>query len=132
MDRKVITRLGDEKGVTLIELMVVCVILGIAFIGLLTIFPLGTKNLNESKMRTVATDLAQEKAEELITMTADHADLGPGTHSDPNNPVRTTFNRFWSIVDDTPVSKMKKIEVWVTYPRGTMTREVRVVTYRRG
>lgn len=132
MDRKVIGRLGDEKGVTLIELMVVCVILGIAFIGLLTIFPLGTKNLNESKMRTVATDLAQEKAEELITMTANNGDLSPGTHNDPNNPVRTTFNRFWSITDDTPVSKMKKIEVWVTYPRGAATREVRVVTYRRG
>jgi prepilin-type N-terminal cleavage/methylation domain-containing protein len=132
MDRKVMARLGDEKGMTLIELMVVCVILGIAFIGLLSIFPLGTKNLNESKMRTVATDLAQEKAEELITMAANHADLNGGTHSDPNNPVRTTFNRFWSIVDDTPVNKMKKIEVWVTYPRGTTTREVRVVTYRRG
>jgi prepilin-type N-terminal cleavage/methylation domain-containing protein len=132
MDRHVITRLGNEKGMTLIELMVVCVILGIAFVGLLGIFPLGTRNLSESKMRTVATDLAQEKLEELVTARADNADLNPGTHNDPGNPVRTSFNRFWSVTSDTPVTDMLQIEVWVTYPRGSETREVRVVTHRRG
>jgi type II secretory pathway pseudopilin PulG len=117
---------------TLIELMVVCVILGIAFVGLLGIFPLGTRNLNESKMRTVATDLAQEKLEELVTARSNHADLSPGAHTDPDNPVRTSFNRFWSVTSDTPVTDMLQIEVWVTYPRGSETREVRVVTHRRG
>jgi type II secretory pathway pseudopilin PulG len=121
----------DETAMTLVELLVVCVIIGIAFLGLAGLFPLGTQNLSESRMRTVATDLAQEKFEELVGVQVSHADLAAGDHADPNNPVRTTFNRFWSVADDTPVTDMKRIEIWVTYPHGSGTREVRLVTYRR-
>ena len=112
-------------------ILVVCVVIGIAFLGLAGLFPLGTQNLSESRMRTVATDLVQEKMEELVNLGTTHADLVAGDHSDPNNPVRTTFNRFWSVADDTPVTDIKRIEIWVTYPRGSGTREVRLVTYRR-
>ena len=121
----------DEKGMTLIELMVVCVVIGIAFLGLVGIFPLGMQNINESRMRTVATDLAQEKMEELLDLSPTNADLNAGTHPDPNNPVRTTFNRFWTVTDNDPMIDMKRIEVRVTYPRGSDTRDVMVVAYKR-
>ena len=62
--------LRNEEGMTLVELLVVCVILGIAFLGLAGIFPLGMKNLNQSRLRTVATDLAQQKMEELLKLRA--------------------------------------------------------------
>jgi prepilin-type N-terminal cleavage/methylation domain-containing protein len=131
MNKGITGILRDEKAMTLIELLVVCVIIGIAFLGLAGLFPLGTRNLSESRMRTIATDLAQEKLENLVNLNRNHTDLTAGTHNDPANPVRTTFNRFWSVADDTPVAGMKKIEVWVTYPRGSGTREIRAVTYRR-
>jgi type II secretory pathway pseudopilin PulG len=121
--------LRDEKAITLVELMVVCVVIGIAFLGLAGIFPLGMKNLNQSRMRTVATDLAQEKMEELVKMRSTDADLDAGAHDDADNPVRTTFNRYWTVVDDTPMVGMKKITVRVTYPYGNDTRDVEVVTY---
>ena len=121
----------NEKGMTLIELMVVCVIMGIAFLGLVGIFPLGMQNINESRMRTVATDLAQEKMEELLELSSTSTDLTAGTHTDPNNPVRTTFNRFWTVTDDDPTADMKRIEVRVTYQRGARTRDVFVVAYMR-
>ena len=121
----------NEKGMTLIELMVVCVIIGIAFLGLAGIFPLGMQNINESRMRTVATDLAQEKMEELLDLSPIDTDLTAGTHTDPSNPVRTTFNRFWTVADNDPVADMKRIEVRVTYPRGSDTRDVLVVAYKR-
>jgi prepilin-type N-terminal cleavage/methylation domain-containing protein len=121
--------LRSEKAMTLVELMVVCVILGIAFLGLAGIFPLGMKNLNQSRMRTVATDLAQAKMEELVKMRSTDADLDAGAHEDADNPVRTTFNRYWTVVDNTPMIGMKKIAVRVTYPYGDDTREVEVVTY---
>jgi type II secretory pathway pseudopilin PulG len=131
MNRGIMGILRDETAMTLVELLVVCVIIGIAFLGLAGLFPLGTRNLSESRMRTVATDLAQEKLEDLINLNRNHTDLNAGTHNDPANPVRTTFNRYWSVADDTPTAGMKRIEVWVTYPHGSGTREIRAVTYRR-
>jgi prepilin-type N-terminal cleavage/methylation domain-containing protein len=121
--------LRDQKALTLVELLVVCVIIGIAFMGLAGIFPLGMKNLNQSKMMTVATDLAQEKLEELLKLRSTHADLVAGAHTDPDNPVRTTFNRYWTVTDNTPMAGMKTIVVRVTYPRGQDLRDVQVQTY---
>jgi prepilin-type N-terminal cleavage/methylation domain-containing protein len=132
MKRLLIGTLGNERAMTLIELLVVCVIMGIAFLGVAGLFPLGTQNLNESRMRTVATDLAQEKMEELISARSSHADLNGGSHTDSGNPIRTTFNRYWTITDNTPMTGMKKIEVQVTYPHGTTTRDIMVVTYKQG
>ncbi len=122
---------ANEKGMTIIELMVVCVVIGIAFIGLAGIFPLGMQNINESRMRTVSTDLAQEKMEELLDLSPADADLDAGNHTDANNPVRSTFNRFWTVTDNDPVADMKRIEVRVTYPRGSGTRDVTVAAYKR-
>jgi prepilin-type N-terminal cleavage/methylation domain-containing protein len=121
----------NEKAMTLIELLIVCVIISVAFLGLAGLFPVGMQNLNQSKMRTIATDLGQEKLEELLKLRSTDASLDAGNYTDPNNPVRTTFNRYWTITDDFPVDKMKKIEVRVTYPRGSDLRDVVIVTYRR-
>ena len=119
----------NERAMTLVELLVVCVIIGIAFLGLAGIFPLGMQNLSQSRMRTVATDLAQQKMEELLKQRITDDDLTAGTHADQGNPVRTTFNRFWTVTDDLPMVGMKKIVVRVTYPRGRETRDVQVETY---
>ena len=127
----VITMIGNENGMTMVELLVVCVVISIAFMGLVAIFPLGMQNVNESRMRTVATDLAQERMEELLDLRMSDTDLNPGEHSDPGNPVRSTFNRFWTVTDNTPVADMKQIEVMVTYPHGSTTRDVTVVAYMR-
>ena len=124
-----IRKIRDERAFTLVELMVVCVIIGIAFMGLAGMFPLGMKNLSQSRMRTVATDLAQQKLEELEKMRSTDADLDAGTHDDAANPVRTTFNRYWTVTDDSPMVGMKEISVRVTYPYGRDLREVVVVTY---
>ncbi len=124
--------LGDQRGLTLVELLVVCVIIAIAFMGLAGLFPVGTQHINESKQRTIATDLAQAKMEILLNARSTDSDLAEGTHADPGNPVKSSFNRYWSVTNDTPIAGMKRIEVWVTYPHGTTTREVRLVSHRRG
>ena len=129
--RGVITMIDNENGMTMVELLVVCVIISIAFMGLVAIFPLGMQNVNESRMRTVATDLAQERMEELLNLRTTNTDLTAGSHDDPDNPVRSTFTRTWTVTDDTPVTDMKQIEVTVTYPHGSTTRDVTVVAYMR-
>jgi prepilin-type N-terminal cleavage/methylation domain-containing protein len=121
--------LRNEKAMTLIELLVACVIIGIAFVGLMGVFPLGMKNLSQSRMRTVATDLAQQKMEELLRLNPADGDLTAGTHNDPDNPVKTNFSRYWTVTADTPVAGMVKILVRVTYPHGTTVRDVQIQTY---
>ena len=79
----------------------------------------------------MATDLAQQKMEELLTLKPDDSDLNIGSHSDPDNPIRNSMNRYWTITDNTPLAGMKKVEVRVTYPRGTTTRDVIMVTYKQ-
>lgn len=123
---------ANEKGMTVVELLVVCVVLSIAFMGIVGVFPLGMQNINESRMRTVATDLAQEKMEELLSLRENDTELDAGTHDDPDNPVRSTFNRSWTVTDNTPIADMKTIEITVTYPHGPKTRDVVVVAHRRG
>ncbi|MFH1311773.1 MAG: prepilin-type N-terminal cleavage/methylation domain-containing protein [Candidatus Eisenbacteria bacterium] len=122
---------GNEKAMTMIEIMVVCVIMGITFLGVAGLFPLSTRNLSESRVRTVATDLAQQKMEALLTLKVNDTDLNAGSHTDPDNPVRTSMDRYWTITDNTPLAGMKKIEVRVTYPHGTTTRDVIMVTYKQ-
>jgi type II secretory pathway pseudopilin PulG len=58
--------LNQEKGFSLTEGMVAQVILSISVLSLLSIFVLGTKLNSESEDVTVATNLAQQKMEEIM------------------------------------------------------------------
>jgi prepilin-type N-terminal cleavage/methylation domain-containing protein len=121
----------NEKGFTLIELLIVCVVISFAFLGLANLFPVSVASLNESRMHTTAADFAQEKMEDLLEFDGSHADLTAGTHNDPGNPIRTTFNRSWIVTDDTPATDLKRLEVTVTYPHGDKTRSVTLASFRR-
>ena len=125
-------RLKREKGFTLVEVLITIVILGLGMLALVRMLSLGIFSDVDIENRMIALSLATEKMEELVSFAKDHTDLNAGTHTDPNNPVRTTFTRFWSVTDDDPVADMKRIEVWVTYPHGSETREARLTTHRRG
>jgi hypothetical protein len=69
--------------------------------------------------------------EELLDLSWVEADMTAGSHTDPGNPVRSTFNRFWTVNDDDPIADMKRVEVRVTYQHGSGTRDVLVVAYMR-
>ena len=121
----------NEKGFTLVELLIVCVVVSIAFLGLANLFPASMASLNESRMHTTAADFAQSKMEDLLELDGAHADLTAGTHTDPDNPIRTTFNRSWTVADNTPANGLKQVEVTVTYPHGDKTRSVTLASFRR-
>ena len=121
----------NRRGFTLIEVMVAVVVLSI---GLLAVVKMSMMYMNSNtynNQSAACTIYAQEKMEELLDLSAADTDLNVGTHSDASNPVRSTFNRFWTVTDDDPVPDMKRVEVRVTYPRGSQTRDVIVVAYKR-
>jgi prepilin-type N-terminal cleavage/methylation domain-containing protein len=121
----------NDKGFTLIELLIVCVIISFAFLGLANLFPVSMASLNESRMHTTAADFAQDKMEDLLELDGTHVDLTAGNHNDPDNPIRTTFNRSWTVTDNTPANGLKQIEVTVTYPHGDDVRSVTLASFRR-
>ncbi len=90
----------EEKGFTLLEVMVALVIL---IIGLMSVLSLVTSvirgNAFSNKM-TTATILAQDKMEELMALRFDTAnDLTPNQHTDINNPINGLFRREWEVED---------------------------------
>jgi len=60
------------KGVTIIEILIAVFILVVGILGVLSMFPIGTKFTTFSKMASVATQLAQEKTEEIISQSYDN------------------------------------------------------------
>lgn len=106
----------DERGSSLVEIMVALLIFGIGLVAAVRVLPESSAKTTRSRNKTIAVNIAQAKIEELMASGFESADLAPGDHDDPNNPVRNHFNRSWSIIDNTPVEGMKSISVSVTFP----------------
>ena len=106
----------NERGVSLLEIMVALVIFGIGLVVAVRTLPESNAKTTQSRNRSIAVNLAQEGIEELMGRPFNHADLAAGTHDDPDNPVRNHFERQWVITDNTPVVGMKQISVSVEFP----------------
>ena len=94
-----------QKGFSLIEIIVVIGILGITSLGIVQSFRAGFWGMSDAKMRTIATNIAQEKLEEVKGKSLD-----AGTYPDPDNPIVVSGKDFNAIVDVVEVSTtLKKI-----------------------
>jgi Tfp pilus assembly protein PilV len=106
----------NEKGASVVEIMVALVIFGIGMVAAARMLPESNAKTTRSRNKTIAVNLAQEKIEELMAEGYQDADLTAGDHDDTTNPIRNNFIRAWTITDDTPVVDMKLISVSVTFP----------------
>ncbi len=103
-------------GFTLIEILVAMVVFAIASLGL----AMGVTSVMRSNQRnylaSVATNLAQDKLEELKAMSPVSV-ISCNINCD--NPVPTTdgveFTRTWNVVDNSPVTGVKQIDVTVQW-----------------
>jgi prepilin-type N-terminal cleavage/methylation domain-containing protein len=109
-------RLKNERGATLLEIMVALVVFGIGLVIAMRTIPESTAKTSRSRNLTIAVNLAQEGIEELMGEPFNAADLTAGTHADPDNPLRGHFDRSWTVTDATPVAGMKLISVSVSFP----------------
>lgn len=67
----------NQSGFSLIELFLAISILTIGIVGVIAMFPLATKIGKSSEMSTVASELAQEKIEEMISKSYTDIAVGP-------------------------------------------------------
>jgi type II secretory pathway pseudopilin PulG len=106
----------NERGASLLEIVVAITVFGIGLVIAMRTLPESSAKTTRGRNLSIAVNLAQEGIEDLMGRTFFDADLAPGNHSDPNNPLRGHFNRQWTVADATPVAGMKIITVSVDFP----------------
>ena len=125
-------KINMKNAFTLIEAIIAIFILAVGITAVLTMFPLGIQIVNSSKIVTIATYLAQEKIEEIIStpygeisneseptlaspFNAYSRETGV-TYFDPDNPGVTSS-------EDTGIKKIK-----VTVSRGVADKKIEFST----
>ena len=113
-----ISKPTGQEGLTLVEVIIA---ISILTIGLLAVASMQIMAINSNSFAnrvTVATNLAQEKLEDLMalpytTAFLDPALVGGGPYSEPDSLPGYTIT--WQVVDDSPVANSKRIDVKVTW-----------------
>ncbi len=132
----------NNKGLTILETVVAIAVLMICIFGIINIFPWSLQISKSASLRTIATNLGQEKIEEIIAL--DYEEIGTGTietrhrlGSDVSDPFYS-FERETSvifvdsdIVESVPDMGMKKITItvyWTTQLGGDKNLQIVYLT----
>ena len=121
--------LQSQKGIGLIEIMIALLIFAVGITAAIRTLPETNTATTRSRNMTIATNLAQEKIEELIGTPFNSADLSSGDHTDPQNPLEHIFTRTWSVMDNVPLTDMKQVTVTVSFESGSSDNSVTLDTY---
>ncbi|MDM8515505.1 prepilin-type N-terminal cleavage/methylation domain-containing protein [Desulfobacterales bacterium HSG16] len=104
---------STSKGFTLIEVLIAMFILTVGMLAMAGQLANTIVNNDLAKKRSVATNLAQDKMEEI--QNAGFSDAAAGTTSE----VIFIYTREWTVTDDSPGANMKTIEVKVSWASRT-------------
>ncbi len=121
--------LKSENGFGLIEILIALVLFGIGISFALRTLPDSNVAMTRGRNITTATNLAQEKIEELMGDTFSSTDLAAGNHADPVNPIDRHFTRSWSVTEDTPIQGMKTVAVSVSFETASRDSTVTLTTF---
>lgn len=104
-----------ESGVTLVELIIVIVIVGICFISIMSLFVNALRINMENEVRTVATTLAHGKMEEIL-QTEDYSNTGPSSFSSPFGDYKYEVTvKEWDLADSNSNTTGEIVEVKVSH-----------------
>ncbi|HUV37611.1 MAG TPA: prepilin-type N-terminal cleavage/methylation domain-containing protein [Patescibacteria group bacterium] len=121
--------LQSQKGIGLVEIIIAILIFSIGITAAMRTLPESNAATTRSRNLTVATNLAQEKIEELMGTPINDAQLSAGNHTDPLNPLERIFTRTWSVTDNVPLTDMKQVTVTASYTSGSNDNSVTLTTY---
>jgi len=115
-------------GFTLVEMMIALVVLGIGLTALAQSLPRSLSMRDRARRMSVATNLAQQELERLRDLDYNAADLAPGNHTSPDNPIDGVYRRRWEVLADSPIPDMKTLTVSVSFPVASADSQATLVT----
>lgn len=129
-------RLHDERGLSLIELLVTLIILAVGILAVGQIFPSGARSQQQDRLLTGANYWAQDKVELLSRKRWSDADLSDGRHpagTATESLENGQWQRFYTVNTMTgALINLKKITVTVNYRgAGITSRSISTTTYVR-
>ena len=127
---------SNEFGATLIELMMAMVVLALGVLAVAQMFPAGTRSQMKDGLMSSASYYAQEKLEDVGTLTWADPDLQPGRHPAGANEdtlgTHATWLRHYDVVDmAAPLDNVRKVTVTVSWNYLGTPRSVTATTYVR-
>ncbi|MBI4721069.1 MAG: hypothetical protein HY770_07620 [Chitinivibrionia bacterium] len=120
---------NSQKGAGLVEILIAILIFSLGISLAMRMLPDSNMATTQGRNLTKATNLAQEKVEELMSVAYSDADLAAGTHVDPANPLDHHFTRSWMVADNAPLQGMKMVEVTVSFQTGKTDSSSTLTTY---
>ena len=117
-------RKSDQRGFSLVELMIAITVLGVGVLSLAGLFPLAMNRVNVGDLESRATFHAQAKLEDLKRVP--WAQLVDDASADT---VDVVFARTWTIQEDAPVAGMKQVQVNVTWADNKGPRTVSISSF---
>jgi prepilin-type N-terminal cleavage/methylation domain-containing protein len=125
---KMILAAKNHCGFTLLEVVIALFLFLVTVVGLASVTVSVIRGNDLSQQLKGATNLAQDKIEDLKRKGYDHAEMEQDTHQDTGNPISAIYNRTWTVKEDTPIEGVKTVTVKVEWNvRGL--RNVEVVTF---
>lgn len=129
-------RIANERGISLVEVMVALIVLSVGILAVGRLFPAGARSQMQDRLTLGAADYAQEKVEYLRALAWSSPDLTEGRH--PSGTATEScgsgrWQRFYTVTTmASPLDNLKKIEVTVTASGAGITeRNVMTTTYVR-
>lgn len=127
---------SDQRGATLIELMLALVVLALGVLAVSQMFPAGARSQMKDSLMSTANYYAQETIENVNAMTWSDPGLNPGRHPPGANEdtlgTHGTWRRHYDVADMAiPLDNLRKVTVTVSWNHLGRTRQVLATTYVR-
>jgi prepilin-type N-terminal cleavage/methylation domain-containing protein len=101
---------ASRGGFSLVELLVAITLLALCFLGIISVFPLGSLTIAESGLHTTATELAQQGIENLMDLPYDNELLNPGqNYADSTTVGENVFVTGWVVTENMPIRGCKRV-----------------------
>ena len=135
MDRAGTTTQADERGTSLIELMIALVVLSLGILAIAQMFPAGARGQAQDRMVTAGSYYADEQLEQLNRLTWTDPALTTGRHPPGTATVDLgatgKWHRYYEVTPlPAPLDNLKRVTVTVTWDF-MGTRSVQATTYLR-
>lgn len=118
----------NDRGVTLVELLVAMMLLAVALAGLAASYPLAMQAVTGGGLKTTATLLAQQCIELAKSMPYDSLPLGLVSNCPTSPPEYPGFTRSVTVAPATPTATTTTVAVQVTVPAAAGSIQTTVAT----